>query len=66
MIYDLYIALCAHHPSVTIYLAPFTLYDPSTTPPRRFGNHHTVICVYELQFYILHVSKVIWFLDFSD
>ena len=37
-------------------------------PPNPFpsSNHHTVVCVYESQFYIPHMSEIIWFVAFSD
>ena len=37
-------------------------------PPSPFpsSNHHTVVCVYESQFYIPHRSEIIWFVAFSD
>ena len=49
---------------VTVYLAPFNPLLPSHSLP--CGNHHTVVYVYEFQFYIPHMSKIIWFLAFSN
>ena len=66
MIHDLYIALCAHHPRSNqlplLYiwlLLFFTILSP-------LFPLVTAVCVYEFQFYILHISKIIWFLAFSD
>ena len=66
--------LLYHH---IFYLTPFTLYDPPTPIPS--GKDHTVVCVYEFlsvwffcsficcfQFYIPHMTEIIWFLIFSD
>ena len=67
MIHDLYIALCLHlkpnHPPSPWIRPPL----PFTAPrPLPSGNHHTVVCVYECQFYIPHESEIIWFLAFSN
>ena len=32
--------------------------------PLPSSNHHTVVCVYEFQFYILHMNEIMWFLVF--
>ena len=40
---------------------------PLTGPhPLPSDNHYTVVCVYEFQSYIPHMSEIIWFLAFSD
>ena len=62
--HHLYMALCPSPPSqtssVTIYLTPFILfYFPPALLPS--GNHHTVVCAYE----ILHVCLVCSFVAFS-
>ena len=67
MIHDLYIALCLHlkpnHPPSPWIRPPL----PFTAPrPLPSGNHHTVVCVYECQFYIPHMNEIIWFLVFAD
>ena len=58
------IALHAHllkSNHLPLFSFPFT-----TTHPLPSGNHQTVVCVYECQFYVPHMSEIIWFLAFSD
>ena len=42
------------------------LYPLLPVQPLPSGNHYTLVCVYEFQFYIPHTSEIIWFLAFSD
>ena len=69
--YNTWSVYCIVHPppevklsSVTIYPTPSYPYYLPTPPP--YGSHHTVICVHEFQFFITHMSEIIWFLAFSD
>ena len=61
------ITLCAHQPKSSplpsLYIWPTF---PFTLTPLPSGNHHTVVCVYEFRFYILHMKEIICFLAFSD
>ena len=61
MIHDLYIAGCADHPKSNQLLPPY--YYPSIPLP---SGNHTLWSVSELQFYIPQVSKITWFLAFSN
>ena len=65
---DLYSALCAHTQCQIILchhiFGPlYPLLHPHSLPS---GNHHAVVCLWECQFYIPHMSEVKRFLAFSD
>nr|KAF6358435.1 hypothetical protein mPipKuh1_010263 [Pipistrellus kuhlii] len=67
MLQGQYIAPCAQHPKSTfsgchILGSP----SPSTLFPLPSGNHCTTVCVHEFQFYIPHMSEIIWFLALFD
>ena len=59
MIDDQYTVLCAHHPKSNHLLSSY-IWPPlpfTTSHPLPSGKHHTVLCVYESQFYIPHISE---------
>ena len=62
--HHLYIALCVHHPKSGLLPSPVNpLLPPS--PPFPSGNHRTVVCVYEVDFFwggvvVVVVVVVLW------
>ena len=65
MTHDQHVALCGCHQKSNHLLSsciclplPFTV--PCSLPS---GNQLTVVCVYEFQCYIPHMSEIIWFLS---
>ena len=60
--HDLYIALCTHHPKSYHLPSPYIWPSlPFTMPPFPLV---TTILLSEFQFYISHMSEIIWFLAF--
>ena len=69
MIHGLYIALCAHHWKSNHLLSAYIWPPYQSTTLHNFPPVTTVLLfigISEFQFYVPHVTEIIWFLAFRD